>query len=85
LGNRVTDKPISTQAVNYIVKKTIEAIGEDTKRYSAHGIRRGFVTTCARKKISIHDTMQLTDHRDIKTIYAYYQEDRISKNPATKL
>ena len=84
-GNRVSEKPINFQAVNYIVKKYIEAIGEDPEYYSAHGIRRGFVTTCARKKIPIEDTMQLTDHRDIKTIYGYYQEDLISKNPATKL
>lgn len=84
-GNRITEKPINPQAVNYIVKKTIEAIGENPKYYSAHGLRRGFVTTCARKKISTEDTMQLTDHRDIKTIYGYYEEDRISKNPATKL
>ncbi len=84
-GNTVTEKPINPQAVNYIVKKYIEATGEDPKYYSAHGIRRGFVTTCARKKISTEDIMQLTDHRNIKTIYGYYQEDRISKNPATKL
>ncbi|MDY6789878.1 MAG: tyrosine-type recombinase/integrase [Thermodesulfobacteriota bacterium] len=85
MGNRVTEKPISNQAVNYIVKKYIEAIGEDPEYYSAHGLRRGFITTCARKKIPTEDIMQLTDHKNFNTIYGYYQEDRISKNPATKL
>lgn len=84
-GNRVTEKPIDPRMVNYIVKKYIKAIGENSMFYSAHGLRRGFVTTCARKKIHITDTMQLTDHKDIKTIYGYYEEDQISKNPATKL
>jgi len=84
-GNKAGEKPINPQIVNKIIKSHIEMIGENPKFYSAHGLRRGFITTCGRLGLSIYDVMELTDHKDIRTLLVYYEEGRISRNPATKI
>lgn len=84
-NNKITKNPINPQVVNNIIKEHIEMIGENPKYYSAHGLRRGFITTCGRLGLSIYDVMQLTDHKDIKTLYGYYEEGRIHRNQATKI
>lgn len=83
--NKISEKPITPQTINIIIKDHIELIGLNPKEYSAHGIRRGFVTTCARRGHSIFDIMQATGHRDIRTVHGYYQEGKASKNPVNHL
>lgn len=83
---RVTEDRIQPNEINdNIVKRYISAIGEDHKKYSAHGIRRGFVTWCGRLGLPLFDVMQMTGHSDVKTVLVYYAEGKIDSNPATKL
>jgi integrase len=84
-GEAISEKPINPQVVNNIIKKHIDMIGEDPKNYSAHGLRRGFITTCGRLGLLPSDVMDLTDHRDIRTLMVYYEEGRINRNPATRI
>ena len=84
-NGRVTDRHISGHDINILIKKYIERIGEDPKKYSAHGIRRGFITTCGRMGVPLFDVMDLTDHRDIRTVVQYYEEGKITTNPATMI
>ena len=83
--NKISENPINPQVVNQIIKEHVEMIGENPKYYSAHGLRRGFITTCARKRISIFDIMELTDHKSIVSLQGYYEEGRTSINPATRI
>lgn len=83
--NKIQNNPINPQVVNNIIKKHIDMIGENPSHYSAHGIRRGFITTCGRMGLSLGDVMALTDHKDVRTLLIYYEEGRISRNPATRI
>ncbi len=81
----VSDKPIEGETVNKIIKQYVEMVGEDPKSYSAHGLRRGFITYCGRIGIPIFDVMECTGHKDIRTVHVYYEEGKIDSNPATKI
>lgn len=81
----VTEKPMDIEKVSKIVKEYIEMIGEEPKQYSAHGLRRGFITHCGRVGVPIFDVMKLTGHKDIKTAMVYYEEGQLSRNPGTKI
>ncbi len=84
-NGKVSRKPIRPRAVSAICKLYIERMGFDPKEYSAHGLRRGFITTCGRQGIPLPDVMDLTDHKDYRIVLQYYEEGRLSRNPATKI
>lgn len=85
-GGEVTESRLPGAEINsHIVKRYVSAIGEDADFFSAHGLRRGFITHCGRLGIPIFDVMQMTGHKDIRTVHAYYEEGKIGSNPATKL
>ena len=84
-AGRVSERPISGQLVNNIIKDHIEDIGLDPVDYSAHGLRRGFVTTCARAGVPITDIMQLTGHRDLRTIQGYIEQGQIENNKGARI
>ena len=84
-NNRVSDRPITGNLVNQIIKDHIEAIGLNPKKYSAHGLRRGFVTTCSRRGFAMWDVMQKTGHKDIRTVKGYCEEVDALKNPVNRL
>ncbi len=82
---KVTDDPIDPSKVNKIIKRYAEIIGEDPTQFSAHGLRRGFITHCGRLGIPLFDVMKLTGHKKVDTVMVYYEQGQISNNPATKL
>ncbi len=81
----VTDKPMDVEKVSKIIKEYIEAVGEDPTKFSAHGLRRGFITHCGREGVPVFDVMKLTGHKDIKTAMVYYEQGQLGKNPGTKI
>jgi integrase len=82
----VSDKRITDSTVNQIVKRYIEEIKKDPCLYSAHGLRRGFMTQCGRTgKVSLGDAMAAGGWTDVKTAMRYYEEGKLYDNPATKL
>ncbi len=83
-GN-VTKRPIYPEVVNNIVKKYVEACGLDPAKYSAHGLRRGFITECGRRNIEIELAMDLFGHKGYRTARIYYEQGKIMNNPATNL
>jgi len=85
INGTVTARPIHPDLVNQIVKTHIEAIGLDPANYGAHGLRRGFVTTCARRGIPVFDIMAITDHKDLKMVQGYCDEVQSDKNKGTRL
>lgn len=82
---RVLENRLNGTIVNRIVKYRIDAIGKNPSHYSAHGLRRGFITECGRQGVGIIDAMQLTGHKDIKTAVIYYEQGTITENPATRI
>jgi ATP phosphoribosyltransferase regulatory subunit len=68
-----------------IFKGLAQQAGLDPAIYSAHGLRRGFMTHCARMGIPIQEAMELADHSNVQTALIYYEEGSIYHNRATMI
>jgi integrase len=77
--------PINGAEVNRIVKVYTERAGLNPAIYSAHGLRRGFITDCARREIPLQDIMAVTDHRSTQQVLIYYEQGAIHRNRATRI
>lgn len=62
---------LTTEAVNRIVKRSVELLGLDPRRYGAHSLRAGFVTAAAEAGVPESLIMQRTGHRSIQTVARY--------------
>jgi integrase len=84
-NGHLKDTPINPGEVNRIVKIYAQRAGLDPAIYSAHGLRRGFMTHCARMGIPIQEAMELADHSNVQTALIYYEEGSIYRNRATMI
>ncbi len=84
-AGRIRDGHMDPGEVNRIVKMYLDRAGIDPTGYSAHGLRRGFVSWCGRKGIPLQDVMQLTGHKQYKQVLEYYEQGNIERNPATMI
>lgn len=70
-GDRLTGETLTDQAVALIVKKYADAAGLDVASLSGHSLRAGFVTSAAENRASISWIMEVTRHRDPRTVETY--------------
>ncbi|MFK0339205.1 site-specific integrase [Agrobacterium deltaense] len=70
-GDRLTGETLTDQAVALIVKKYADAAGLDVANLSGHSLRAGFVTSAAENRASISRIMEVTRHRDPRTVETY--------------
>lgn len=70
-GDRLTAETLTDQAVALIVKKYADAAGLDVANLSGHSLRAGFVTSAAENRASISRIMEVTRHRDPRTVETY--------------
>ncbi len=70
-GDHMTADSLTPQAVALIVKKHAEAAGLDVANLSGHSLRAGFVTSAAENRASISRIMEVTRHRDPRTVETY--------------
>lgn len=70
-GDRLSDDTLTPQAVALVVKKYAEAAGFDVASLSGHSLRAGFVTSAAESRASISRIMEVTRHRDPRTVETY--------------
>jgi integrase len=80
IGEKITDVD-----VNRVVKKRCEMAGYDRTQYSAHGLRRGFVTEAGKQGCPLGDTMALTGHRSVPIAMQYYESGAVINNKAANL
>lgn len=81
----ITDRPIYPEIVNNIIKRCAASCGYDPSQYSAHGLRRGFITECGMQNIGIEQVMPMTGHKDLKTVLIYYEQGKMTHNKAGNL
>ena len=62
---------LSPAAVNIVVKRAAESIGEDPAEFSGHSLRAGFVTSARAAGVPDHVTMYTTRHKDARTLSMY--------------
>jgi site-specific recombinase XerD len=70
-GDHLSDDTLTPQAVALTVKKYADAAGLDVERLSGHSLRAGFVTSAAENRASISRIMEVTRHRDPRTVETY--------------
>ncbi|WP_438749998.1 site-specific integrase [Pararhizobium sp. O133] len=70
-GDHLTGEPLTAQTVALIVKRYAEAAGLDFEKLSGHSLRAGFVTSAAENRASISRIMEVTRHRDPRTVETY--------------
>jgi integrase len=73
-GGHVTDKRLSAQSVNNIVKEHAGKLGLDASTFGAHSLRAGFLTSAAAKGASVFKMMDVSRHRSVDTLRGYVRD-----------
>ena len=82
---RVGRGALDGQSVNAILKKRCVSAGLDPARFSAHGLRSGYLTEAARQGVPIQEAMQQSRHRSIQQAAAYYNEGDLERGRSARL
>lgn len=79
IGGRLTD-----QSVALIVKGRARAAGLDAAAFSGHSLRAGFVTSALEHGADLLRVMDVTRHREVRTLQAYDRRLKAFRNHAGK-
>lgn len=83
-GN-VSALALTPQSVNRIVKERVRAAGLDPKRFSAHGLRSGFLTEAALQGLSLPEAMSQSGHRSVQQAASYFRPVEAARSRAARL
>lgn len=83
-GSRLGDDALSDAAVARIVKKYAGAAKLDATTFSGHSLRAGFVTSALEAGADLLKVMDVTRHREVKTLKAYDRRAQAFRNHAGK-
>jgi site-specific recombinase XerD len=83
-GGTLLDCGLSGQSVALIVKRWAKAAKLDLKLFSGHSLRAGFVTSALDEGADIFKVMDVTRHREVKTLRVYDRRSKAFKNHAGK-
>jgi integrase len=72
----------SDRTVTSIVKRHADRVGLDAKKFSAHSLRSGFLTSAASNGASIFKMMEVSRHKSIDTLRAYIRDAELFKDHA---
>lgn len=73
---------LTTQAVADIIKRYAEAAGLDPMLFGAHSLRAGFITTAAERGADMARIMDVSGHRDPRTVVGYIRRANAFKDHA---
>ncbi len=76
-GGKTLGGSMTGQAIANVVKAGMASIGRDPKKYAAHSLRSGFVTSACKKGASQFKVMRVTLHKDPATLARYYRDEEI--------
>ena len=71
---RVAGKALSAYSVAVIVKRYAERLGLDPASFAGHSLRSGFLTSAARNHASLHKMMEVSRHKEPKTVMGYIRD-----------
>ena len=83
-GGSVKPDRLSEGSVADIVKRYAKAAGLDPEAISGHSLRAGFVTSALEAGADLLKVMDVTRHREVKTLKAYDRRAKAFKNHAGK-
>lgn len=70
----VGEKPLSAYSVAIIIKRYAEKLGLDPALFAGHSLRSGFLTSAARNHASLAKMMDVSRHKEPKTVMGYIQD-----------
>lgn len=70
-GGHVRPAALTPQSVALIVKRYAAAAGLDVSKLSGHSLRAGFITSAADNRASISRIMEVSRHRDPRSVETY--------------
>ncbi len=73
-GN-VDRRALTPQSVNLILKARCEKAGLDPARFSAHGLRAGYLADAANLGVPLQHAMQQSQHRSVAQAATYYHDE----------
>jgi site-specific recombinase XerD len=76
-AQRLTDRSIAD-----IVKRHATAAGLKVADFSGHSLRAGFVTTAAERDVELTRIMDVTRHKDVRTVTGYVRRANLFKGHA---
>ena len=83
-GN-VGRRALTPQSINLVVKSRCEKAGLDPARYSAHGLRSGYLTEAANRGVPLQEAMQQSLHKSMNQAAAYYNDSERKMGRAARL
>jgi integrase len=84
LTGEIMQTPLTPETVARRVQHYAKLLGFDPKDFGGHSLRRGFITTVRRMGRSIEDIMEVTGHRDQKTLFGYIEHLEIEEGSAAR-
>ena len=81
-ADRVIFRRLSDKTVAQIIKDRAEAAGLDPKLFSGHSLRSGFVTSALENGADILRVMDVTRHKEVRTLKAYDRRAQAFKDHA---
>ena len=84
LTGAVMGEPLTPEGVARRVKHYVKCLGLDPRDFGGHSLRSGFITTARRAGKSVEDIMDVTGHRDPKTLFGYIRQIDLEDGSAAK-
>ena len=81
----LSDRALTPQAVNLILKRRCAEAGLDPLAFSAHGLRSGYLTEAARNGVPLPAAMQQSQHRSVQQAASYYNDADRQLSQAARL
>ena len=81
-GTELAGPRLTTRAVGNIMKQHCEAAGLDPSIFGAHSLRAGFITTGAERGADLAKIMEVSRHRDPRTVLGYIRRANLFKDHA---
>ena len=81
-GGRIAPDALTDRSVAEIVKARAKAAGLDPVLFSGHSLRAGFVTSALEAGPGLLKVMDVTRHREVKTLKAYDRRAKAFRNHA---
>ena len=76
---------LDPQSVNAMIKSRCAAAGLEPGKFSAHGLRSGYLTEAASAGVPLPEAMQQSRHRSVQQAARYYNEGEIVRGRAARL
>lgn len=81
----VSRRALDPKAINDIVKRRVAMAGLEVGEFSAHGLRSGYLTEAANRRIPLPEAMEQSRHRSVQQAASYFNDGRRRLGEAARL